>query len=122
MRKGSSLALAFIFIIASSPVAGLAQQGLDAGTPTWNGDVAPIMADKCMNCHRPKQIAPMSLLTYEQVVPWGASVRMMVEAGNDAGAAKTADGSVTIIEASAARTRMVQGSVGCTSRRNASMS
>ncbi len=79
MRKGLSLALAFIFIIASSPVAGLAQQGLDVGTPTWNGDVAPIMADKCMNCHRPKQIAPMSLLTYEQVVPWGASVRMMVE-------------------------------------------
>jgi len=46
--------------------------------PTWTEDVAPIMAQKCMNCHRQGQIAPMHLVTYEQVKQWGRSVRMMV--------------------------------------------
>ncbi len=58
------------------PVAG---QEAGVGTaPTWVADVGPIMADKCMNCHRPGQIAPMNLLTYEDVRPWAPSIGMMV--------------------------------------------
>jgi hypothetical protein len=37
------------------------------------------MAEKCMNCHRPGQIAPMSLLSYDQVERWALSIQMMVE-------------------------------------------
>ena len=33
--------------------------------PTWTQDVGPLLAKHCMNCHRPGEIAPMSLLTYE---------------------------------------------------------
>lgn len=47
--------------------------------PTWTEDVGPLMAESCMNCHRPGQIAPMSLLTYNDVQPWAESIRMMVE-------------------------------------------
>ena len=38
-----------------------------AQTPTFTKDVAPILQQKCQMCHRPGAIAPMSLLSYEQV-------------------------------------------------------
>ena len=50
-----------------------------AQVPTWTQDIAPLMQDKCMNCHRPGEVAPMSLLTYENVRPWARSIRQMVE-------------------------------------------
>ncbi len=36
---------------------------------TFNKDVAPIVLNHCANCHRPGQVAPFSLLTYEDVRP-----------------------------------------------------
>jgi hypothetical protein len=47
--------------------------------PTWTDDVGPLLRDNCMNCHRPGEVAPMSLLTYDDVVPWARSIRLMVE-------------------------------------------
>jgi mono/diheme cytochrome c family protein len=32
---------------------------------TYNRDVAPILYKNCVVCHRPNDIAPMSLMTYE---------------------------------------------------------
>ncbi|HZZ19271.1 MAG TPA: hypothetical protein VFE25_07880, partial [Opitutaceae bacterium] len=32
--------------------------------PTWASDVAPILMKHCVECHRPGQVAPFSLLTY----------------------------------------------------------
>jgi hypothetical protein len=34
---------------------------------TFHRDVEPILQKSCQECHRPGEIAPMSLLTYEQV-------------------------------------------------------
>ncbi len=39
--------------------------GPDAPVPTWHGDVAPIVMEKCAGCHRPGGITPFSLETYE---------------------------------------------------------
>ena len=50
-----------------------------AQTPTWTEDVAPLMENKCMNCHRPGEVAPMSLLTYDEAQPWARSIRLMVQ-------------------------------------------
>ncbi len=33
--------------------------------PTFNKDVAPILFNSCSNCHRPNEVGPFSLLTYE---------------------------------------------------------
>ncbi|HEU4731264.1 MAG TPA: cytochrome c, partial [Kofleriaceae bacterium] len=33
--------------------------------PTWNQDVAPILAEHCMSCHRDGGLAPFSLTDYE---------------------------------------------------------
>ena len=52
-----------------------------AGVPTFAKDVAPILYKNCSSCHRPGQIAPMSLLTYEEVRPWARSIRDEVADG-----------------------------------------
>jgi hypothetical protein len=43
--------------------------------PNFNKHVLPILQDHCQVCHRPGEIAPMSLLSYEQVRPWVTSIR-----------------------------------------------
>ena len=37
---------------------------------TFARDVAPILQANCQSCHRPGNVAPMSLLTYEDARPW----------------------------------------------------
>jgi len=34
--------------------------------PTYHRDVVKILQKNCQDCHRPNQVAPFSLLTYEQ--------------------------------------------------------
>jgi len=46
--------------------------------PTFSRDVAPILYKNCVGCHRQGEIAPMSLLTYEEVRPWARSIREQV--------------------------------------------
>ena len=57
------------------PASGLPRQ---ESAPTWTQDVGPLMADNCMICHRPGEVAPMSLLTYDDVRPWARSIRLVV--------------------------------------------
>jgi hypothetical protein len=35
----------------------------------------PILQERCQSCHRAGEIAPMSLMNYEEVRPWAASIR-----------------------------------------------
>jgi peroxiredoxin len=48
------------------------------GTITYTRHVARILQKNCQECHRPKQIGPMSLLTYEDAVDWSATIREVV--------------------------------------------
>jgi Copper type II ascorbate-dependent monooxygenase, C-terminal domain len=52
-----------------------------AESPTFTKDVAPILFKHCASCHRPGDIAPMSLLTYEQARPWAKAIREQVASG-----------------------------------------
>ncbi len=54
--------------------------GAAAGAPTFSRDVAPIFYDKCVGCHRPGEVAPMSLITYRDVRPWASAIREKVTA------------------------------------------
>ncbi|PYR55561.1 MAG: thiol-disulfide isomerase [Acidobacteria bacterium] len=49
--------------------------------PTFTKDVAPILYKSCTNCHRPGEIAPMSLLTFKDARPWAKSIRDKVSQG-----------------------------------------
>ncbi len=42
---------------------------------TFAKDVAPIIFNKCANCHRPGEVAPMSLTSYQEVRPWSKAIR-----------------------------------------------
>src|SRR5258708_7517168 len=45
------------------------------GEVTFTKDIAPILQRSCQDCHRPDSVAPMSLLTYEDVRPWARSMK-----------------------------------------------
>lgn len=70
-RFVSTLALALL-VAAAAPVAATDE------TVTWSGEVAPILFQNCVKCHRPGEIAPMSLLSYEDARPWAKSMKRKV--------------------------------------------
>ncbi|HVR29263.1 MAG TPA: hypothetical protein VMS86_06970 [Thermoanaerobaculia bacterium] len=52
-----------------------------AGLPeqvTYSEHVAPIFFEHCVSCHRPNDVAPMSLLSYEAARPWAKSISKAV--------------------------------------------
>lgn len=52
-----------------------------AAAPTFNKDVLPVLQKNCQGCHRPGEIGPMPLLTYEGVRPWAKAIRQSVATG-----------------------------------------
>jgi hypothetical protein len=46
--------------------------------PTFTKDVAPILYKNCVACHRPGEIAPMSLIDYQSARPWAKAIRAAV--------------------------------------------
>ena len=66
------LAAAFVFLRKSGANDRVAAQ------VTFNKEVAPILQKNCVTCHRPGQVAPMSLLSYKDARPWAKSIREMV--------------------------------------------
>jgi hypothetical protein len=49
---------------------------------TYTTDVLPIIRERCGQCHAPGGVAPMSLLTHADAVPWGESLRLELTAGH----------------------------------------
>jgi hypothetical protein len=45
---------------------------------TFAKDVAPILQERCQECHRKGSMAPMSLVTYEETRPWAKAIRQRV--------------------------------------------
>src|SRR5687768_1167721 len=72
----TSLAIALVMAIAvvATPAAVRAETSLDVGEVTFSKDIAPILQRSCQRCHQPDSVAPMSLLTYEQVRPYAKSM------------------------------------------------
>ncbi len=46
--------------------------------PTFGKDVAPILYQNCIGCHREGQSGPMSLITYDEVRPWAKAIHKNV--------------------------------------------
>ena len=59
-------------------VAGVAGAEAAEGTPTFAKDVAPILYENCVACHRPNHLAPMSLMSYDDARPWARAVKTKV--------------------------------------------
>ena len=68
-------------IIASLATSTAVVPAQSSDRPTFSRDVAPILYRNCVTCHRPGEIAPMSLITYAQARPYARSIRERVELG-----------------------------------------
>ncbi len=53
----------------------------EAGQVTYAKDVSRLLQNRCQECHRPGQIGPMSLLSYDDAVAWSESIREVVQEG-----------------------------------------
>src|ERR1041384_8119589 len=71
----SRFVLVLTLMVIAAPIA-LSQTR--AATVTFNKDVLPILQKNCQGCHRPGQIAPMSLLTYKDARPWAKAIKNAV--------------------------------------------
>ena len=76
MAKRVSTALVFVGALFVAPHA-FAQPS----APTYSKDIAPILFANCTSCHRPGEIAPMSLMNYKDVRPWARAVGARVADG-----------------------------------------
>jgi hypothetical protein len=47
---------------------------------TWAKNVFPIVQERCLECHRPNQVAPFSLTSFDQARPWAKSIKQQVVA------------------------------------------
>lgn len=71
-----------IWIAMILPSLGLAADSkpvnVAAGQVTFSKNVAPILQEKCQECHQPNSIAPMSLISYQETRPWARSIKERV--------------------------------------------
>lgn len=79
MRIGRVLTLNLMFFLAiSSSLVPAAANAPEQEALTYSKDVAPILNANCVACHRPNEMAPMSLRTFEEVRPWAKAIRNKV--------------------------------------------
>ncbi len=69
----TTLAACLVFAVGLS-----AASAASVAPVTFNKEVAPIIFKNCAACHRPGEVAPMSLMTYKDARPWGKSIREKV--------------------------------------------
>lgn len=55
-------------------LAPVALWAASAPTPSYNKDIAPILYKNCAGCHRPGEVAPFSLLTYQDTAKRAALI------------------------------------------------
>lgn len=48
---------------------------------TFNRDIAPILNEHCVECHRPGEIGPFELSDYNEVVGWGEMMLEVIDQG-----------------------------------------
>ena len=50
--------------------------------PTFTKDVAPILYNRCLECHRPGEAGPMAFRTYQETRPWAKAIKQAVMTHN----------------------------------------
>lgn len=82
LRSATLVLPAVVAILALTSSVASAQRPTAAAAAgpqvTFSKDVAPILYRSCVRCHRPDEIAPMSLLTYNDARPWAQSIKSRV--------------------------------------------
>jgi peroxiredoxin len=88
--RRNDLAIALDEFLAGNPIAtpttetagciiGRLRSVPPTGDITYSMHVAPILNQHCVSCHRPGQIAPFALTSYDEVVGWAETIREVIE-------------------------------------------
>ena len=72
IRAGAFVAAGFW--LGGTPLGAQEAPDGNASVPTFSRDVAPIFYAKCISCHRPGEVAPMSLITFREARPWARAI------------------------------------------------
>jgi len=74
--------IAVVMLAVAGAYGASAQTGAKSpnSAVSFNKDVLPILQKNCQGCHRPGQVAPMSLLTYVQVRPYARAIKTQIAA------------------------------------------
>jgi hypothetical protein len=64
-----AIALGFLTVVVSAGTASA------QSAPTFYKDVLPILQENCQTCHRPGEVAPMSLISYDDARPWARAIK-----------------------------------------------
>src|SRR5213080_509181 len=75
MRSGVFLSMGLALVLF--PTFGWTQT-TQQPVPTFSKDVMPILQERCQTCHRTGEIAPMSLMSFQEVRPWARAIREKV--------------------------------------------
>ena len=76
--SGLLCGLALVLAVDATPAAAqqaAGGQNASAAQVTFHRDVEPILQRSCQRCHNPNSVAPMSLLTYDQVRPFARAMK-----------------------------------------------
>jgi mono/diheme cytochrome c family protein len=69
-----------LILFAAVTAAALPAAPANATGPTYNKDIAPIFYQNCAGCHRPGEVAPFSLLTYQDTAKRAALIASVTKA------------------------------------------
>jgi mono/diheme cytochrome c family protein len=76
-----------VSLLAVFMLPGLAAaQSPAASEITFHKDIEPVLQRSCQNCHNPDGVAPMSLVTYEEVAPYAGLIEYKTALRDRAGA------------------------------------
>ena len=78
IMRSALVAAALAAAFTAFPAAAAAQAGAAATEATFTKDIVPIFQRSCQVCHRQGEMAPMSLVTYQEVRPWARSIKNRV--------------------------------------------
>ncbi len=51
------------------------------GDVTYTNQIARLLQNRCVECHRPGEVAPFALLDYDEVVGWAETMREVIDEG-----------------------------------------
>src|SRR6266699_1635495 len=81
MKSAPLIFSAAVLAITMTAGVTMAAESAAGTTRTFNKDVAAILYNNCVTCHRPNQIAPMSLISFKEVRPWARAIKEKVLKG-----------------------------------------
>lgn len=88
--KRQDLKIAIEELLAGKPVSvattdvegcfiGKVREAKPGAEVTYSKHVAPILQNRCVNCHRPGQVAPFAMTSYDEVAGWAETIAEVVE-------------------------------------------